>query len=107
LLSSIRRSNVHSSISSSVLFVVNNWDQLTDQEKLQCQQYLDICSKQLQSFWGPFQKEQLITINADLALAAQEAGHTTADMHALCQGIIRILLKAVDSAIIRALRYEF
>lgn len=104
MLSSIRRSNVHSSISSSVLFVVNNWDQLTDQEKLQCQQYLDICSKQLQSFWGPFQKEQLITINADLALAAQEAGHTTADMHALCQGIIRILLKAVDSAIIRALR---
>lgn len=100
---------MHPSLISSALFVVNKWDRLVEtlQEGRTQQEYLDILRSRVKSCWGPIQEKQLIPMNAKLALAAQEAGHTTQDMHVLCEGIRNILPKTMDNTFMKALRYPF
>jgi energy-coupling factor transporter ATP-binding protein EcfA2 len=92
--------------SNSALFVINKWDLASQQmRKDERQEFLSKLEMQVSSRWtGLKPQQQLITMNAKLAVRAQQLGSSTADMKRLCKSIEQLLPKGMDHMLLQGLR---
>lgn len=93
--------------SNSALFVINKWDLASQQmrKEEERQEFMTKLEKQVSLRWtGLKPRQQLVTMNAKLAVRAQQLGSSTADMKRLCKSIQDLLPKGMDHMILQGLR---
>eukprot|EP00118_Oscarella_pearsei_P002825 m.11794 g.11794 ORF g.11794 m.11794 type:complete len:942 (+) comp23603_c0_seq4:860-3685(+) len=83
----------------AAVFVLNKWDRCSKEGD-----YLESLKKRISCLWRGFKPEQLCTMNAKLAFAAQQTGATTSDVKSVCETIARILPIGMDALVMRNMR---
>eukprot|EP00118_Oscarella_pearsei_P017900 m.180231 g.180231 ORF g.180231 m.180231 type:complete len:723 (+) comp39241_c0_seq21:908-3076(+) len=82
----------------AAVFVLNKWD-LCPREETDV--YLQRLKTKLSTLWKNFKSEQLCTINAKLAFAAQQTGAITSDLQEVCKKTAKILPLGMDALVMR------